>query len=88
MEGIEDRHIKLDDGREVYRQFCEPTEFVYEKFVMSARQRIWIDQIGGGMELLEICYWGCIEAGYDREPAVPRRLRTPTIVIFGSRRGR
>ena len=65
VEGIEDRHIKLDDGREVYRQFCEPTEFVYEKFVMSARQKIWIDQSAGGMELLEICYWGCIEAGGD-----------------------
>lgn len=65
VEGIEDRHIKLDDGREVYRQFCEPVEFVYDEFVMSACQKIWVTHLSGHKQFIDIVYWGTIKTSAD-----------------------
>lgn len=66
VEGIEDRNVKLDDGREVYRQHCGAVEWVYDDFVMSARQKIWVTEDDWNRNgLYEITYWGRLTDGED-----------------------
>ena len=66
VDGIEDKNVELDDGREVFRQYCGAVEWVYDDFVMSARQKIWVTEDDWDRNgLYEITYWGRLTDGED-----------------------